>query len=374
MKRLLFYSEAWGKGGIETFILNAIPVLIENEYEVDIFSTWDWKEQNDAYLNDLGVKRSVVFHGYRPGQVRRLVEGPRGFYKQLSESAYDCVWINTMNGMGFQFAREAKRAGVPVRIVHSHNSDVGDGSRVIKRLLGNCGKVLWGSCSTKNIACSQQAGAYLFGKEPFEVLNNGIDIERFRYSDEKRLQARERLGIDSKVTLIGNIGRINSQKNPLFQVKVFSEYKKLDPTARYLMLGRGDMADEVRRFAQELGVSKDLIIHSAVADAAPYYCALDIFLMPSLFEGLPYASIEAQCSSTPVLSSKELSNEGNITNLAHVHSLKDPPSSWALMLRNIILDTKDRTDKSYADIVAESGFSVDKMSLSILKILDYCHL
>lgn len=369
MSKILMYSEAWGRGGIETFIKNILPGLIKRGHQVDIFSTWDWGGLDDSELRNLGVCRTTVFHGFRPGQLRRLIEGPKSFRKVLEQNHYDAVWVNTMNGMGFQFSREAEAMGVPMRVVHSHNSDVGNGCRTLKRAISGFGTFLWGGSSTRNVACSEDAGVHLFKNRPFEVINNGIDIERFRYSDAKRALSREELGVSPDVTLIGNIGRISKQKNPLFQVRVFNEYLKLDPSAKYLMIGQADMADEVEGLVDELGCADSFILHGPVDDTSPYYCALDAFLMPSLFEGLGLVRVEAQCSSLPILSTDTMPVEADITEISQHCSLQNPPKIWAKRLHELVGAGRGRRCGAYADRVAAAGFSAEDSTEKVLDIL-----
>ncbi|WP_165173586.1 glycosyltransferase [Adlercreutzia sp. ZJ242] len=369
MSKILIYSEAWGRGGIETFVRNVLPTLVEAGFEADIFSTWDWEEQDDVWLESLGVNRSAAFKGFRPGQVRRLVEGPRAFRRLLNTGGYDVVWVNAMNGMGFRFAREAERVGVPVRVVHSHNSDVGDGAKLLKRAAGNFGIALWGGSSTKNIACSADAGRYLFRGRPFDVVSNGVDVGRFRFSQAKRERAREELGVDDDVTLVGSIGRIDAQKNPLFQVEVFAEYRRMDAGSKYLMLGQPAMVDEVLERARQLGVDGALIVHEPVQDPSPYYSALDAFLMPSLHEGLAFVQIEAQCASLPVLCTDAMPEEADLTELSQRCSLNDPPVVWAERLRELVEAFRGKRCGFYADEVERAGFSSDACARKVIEVI-----
>lgn len=368
--RILFYSEAWGKGGIETFINNLLPFLIGAGYQADVFTTWDWKNQDDTALDKLNVARYTTFHGYRPGQVRRLIAGPRDFRTLLETGDYGIVWINTMNGMGLRFARVAKHVDVPIVIAHSHNADVGDGAKTLKRIASRAGTMLWGGCPTVNLACSSNAGKHLFGSLPYELIRNGVNVMHFRFSEGKREAARKELGIGKNTTLLGNIGRINSQKNPLFQLDVFAEYKKTDQTAMYLMLGRHDMAKEVKSRADALGLTDSLILRNPVADTSSYYCALDAFLMPSFYEGLGFAQIEAQCAALPLLSSNNMPSEADVTELSWHCSLKDSPKTWADRLHVMVKQYGTRRTEDFYMLVKDAGFSVDDTARKVLSILD----
>lgn len=368
--RILFYSEAWGRGGIENFIRSIIPALLESDYGVDIYSVWDWRDIDDSDLDALGVKRYCLFRGYRPGQATRLVRGVKGFSRLLESGRYSAVWINTMNGAGLLYAWAAYRAGIAVRIVHSHNADVGDGAKALKRLISRGATFLLARYSTVNIACSEDAGRHLFGVRPFRVIYNGVDVDRFRFDARQRLLLRQELGVSDSTTLIGNIGRISSQKNPLFQVKVFSEYKKIDNGSVYLMLGGLDMAPEVKSLAESLGVSDSVIIRGPVKDASSYYSALDAFLMPSLYEGFGYVKLEAQCAGLPVVASDGLPKEADVTDLVTRCSLSAGADEWAKELFNCLHRDKKTARESYADEMGEKGCSLTSCRSSVLKLLD----
>ena len=353
--KVLVYSEAWGKGGIESFVCGEISALQSNGYQFDVFTTWCWEGLATYVTDAYGVVQYAVYDGYRPNLTKRIIRGAKAFGELLATKHYDAVHINTMNGSGFVYSWVAKRHGVPTRIVHSHNSDVGAGAKAAKRVISRALTSLFGNTATVRLACSEDAGRYLFGDRPFQIVNNGIDTERFRYKAESREVIRLELGIPEGTTLLGNIGRIAPAKNPLFQLDVFAEYLKLDPDARYLMLGGGELLDEVRAHAKGLGIERGLIIHEPVVDTAPWYCALDAFLMPSLYEGLGIVRIEAQCSGLSVLISDGQPREGDLTGLSTRLSLDASPGEWAAKLYEMThFEVHDRG--AYANAIREAGY------------------
>lgn len=369
MKRLLFYSEAWGRGGIETFIKNVFPDLISHGFTVEIMTTWSWSGIDEPVVDCSGLRRTCVFRGYRPNQLKRLLCGLRVWRSMIKTGSYDAVWINTMNGTGFLYSAIAHHYGVSARVVHSHNSDVGDGMKRLKRAAGKFCSFIFGWSSTLNVACSAEAGNYLFGSRPYQVIPNGIDIERFQFSSICRNEIRRQLNVQEHEQLIGNIGRICQQKNPLFQVEVFAEYKRLNPKAKYLMLGRGDMKEEVIALASKLGVAEDLMIRDSVDDPAPYYSALDALLMPSLYEGFGFVKIEAQCASLPILCTEGLPEESDITDLVKTCTLSAAPRVWARHLYDLVVRTNGERSADYASEVGRAGYSLQACSDAVLSCL-----
>lgn len=361
------YAEAWGQGGIESFLMNVFRRLSGNGFTFDLFSTWDWSDAADEELEKLSVHRITVFHGHRPGQLTRLRDGLKGFGEALSKEGYDAVYVNTMNGLGFLYAREAARRGVPVRVVHSHNSDVGEGAKTLKRAVGRMGSLLFGGYATARAACSTAAGEHLFGRRGFTVVRNGVDTERFRFDAAARERVRNEIGVGPEAPLVGNIGRIAPAKNPLFQLEVFAELLELAPDARYLMVGGNEMGDAVPEKARALGIQERVSVLPPVANPAPYYSALDAFLMPSLFEGLGTVRVEAQCSGLPVLCSDVLPIEGDVTDLARNRSLDDPSSRWAEDLMEMLARRGDRD--SYSQAVANAGWSAEASAETVGRLL-----
>lgn len=367
MSRVLVYTEAWGQGGIESFLMNVFRYLSGNGFAFDLFSTWDWSDDADDELGRLGIRRTAVFHGHRPSQLTRLRGGLKGFAETLYEGHYDAVYVNTMNGLGLLYALEAARCGVPVRVVHSHNSDVGEGAKSLKRAVGRMGSFLFGGCATARAACSTAAGEYLFGRRSFIVVKNGIETERFSFDSAARERIRGELGVGPEVSLVGNIGRIAPAKNPLFQLDVFAELINLVPDAHYLMVGENEMGDAVPEKARVLGIQDRVSVMPPVADPAPYYSALDAFLMPSLFEGLGNVRIEAQCSGLPILCSDVLPVEGDVSDLARSCSLENSPLRWAEELVEMLAWCGNRG--SYSRVIEDAGWSAELSAGAVGRLL-----
>ena len=356
-KTVLFFQEAWGRGGIETFVMNTIRTLGTDAFNFEIWSAYDWYNGFDDELASRGISRFAAFPGEMPSLVRRFCAGRRLWNERLSKGDVDVVHVNAMNGSTFAYVDIARRNGVPVRIAHSHNTDFGGAARALKGVLHRIGRGLWSHSATNRLACSEAAGSYLFGGGSFRFLPNGIDINRFTFDYEKRRQTRTSLGIPEQALVIGNIGRLSEQKNPQFMVRVLAELVASGIEARLLLTGNGELENEVSALASDLGVA-DLYVHvSSVDDPESYYCALDVFVMPSVFEGLPYSLIEAQCSGLPCVVSEAIHEEACVTPLVTKTLLSRGASSWAEYVVDAFDADRDRT--LYSDLVESAGFSVE---------------
>ena len=366
-KRVLVYSEAWGQGGIESFLMELFRRHKAYGLAFMVFSCWDWNMSMDAELEALGIARYTVFPGYKPSHAKRLKDGLAGFDEVIDLVKPDAVYVNTMNGMGFLYSDAAKRRGVPVRVVHSHNSAYGSGQAAAKAVAHAFGKAVLGGSATDRLACSDDAGRHLFGNRAFTIANNGIDTNRFAFNAEARGELRARYGIPQDVPLFGSVGRLAEAKNPLFQIRTFAEILKTEPDARYLMVGDGDMKQQVVDLVQELGLGDRVIMPGYLPDPAPVYSALDCFLMPSLYEGLAIVCIESQCARCAIVCSEALPQEAHVTDAEVLMPLTAGEKAWAEKAVEMARMDGDRT--IYAELVRNAGFDADDTALRVVTIL-----
>lgn len=358
------YSESWGTGGVESFVMNAIRALSQERYFIcDVFSTHDSNSEYDAEIGKHGGRRYCIFKGYRPNLLKRTIVSAIRFNEILKQHHYDVIHINTMNGMGFMYAAIAKHHGVPCRIVHSHNSAFGEGSRVIKGLAHNFGKFVFGGSATARLACSRAAGEYLFGTKPFTVIKNSIDIDRFRFDLEARSVVRRQLGISHDQIVFGTVGRLESVKNPLFLVDVLAGLRSSGVDAVLVIVGEGSLRDEITDKAKALGVYDFIRLPGKTPTPERYLCAIDVFCMPSLFEGAPFSAIEAAANGLPEV----LSTNIPTMNLQRVRVSYLPldMASWVKTISATAHAVGTRA--SVADIVGDQGYSFTSLHDSLMR-------
>lgn len=353
--RLLIYSEAWGKGGIESFIKNEVPFLMSRGVKVEIFSTWCWPSECSGESVKGVVVQHIVFRGHRPNLVIRTFLGALSYLRVLHKGRFDAVHINTMNGMGFLYSQIARWCGVPIRIVHSHNTNFGSGSRRAKELFHQIGIRLFSASATHRLACSKAAGEYLFYGKEFKVINNGIKINNFRFNELNREKIRDKFGIEGSARVLGFVGRLSEQKNPLFAVSVFKQCYLINRNCRFLVVGSGELNHELKEAINSLKMDKVVFQEEAVENIGMYYAALDALVMPSLYEGLPITAIEAQCSGLPILCSENITQSVKITDLVSFESLDRGSERWANDLLEIASGPIQRT--KYYRCVEDAGYS-----------------
>lgn len=237
----------------------------------------------------------------------------RNFFDTHGEE-YDMIHVHIPNA-AFIILESAKRYGIPVRILHSHNARGADG---IGKKIRNYVLNKWGIFyADEFFACSKSAGRYLFGEsavaqEKVRVIPNAVDVRRYRYSEEKRLKMRRELGVENNLVL-GHVGRFAEQKNHVQLIDIFYETQKRYPDAKLLLLGDGPLRLQVEEKIKQLGIADKVMFVGTVDHVWDYMQAMDIFLLPSLYEGLPVVCVEAQAADLPCLLSDRISDEIKLT-------------------------------------------------------------
>ena len=358
-RKICCFCERWASGGIESFLCNALEQLDLSELEVDIVAAKLDKSEYTARLERVGV-------GFRQlsGSLRDLPENYRSFRRLLWKQRYDVAHFHLYQGLSLAYCRIARQEGVPVRIVHSHNEALRPSlTKPLKLLLHRWGRKRFSGDATQLWACSQAAAEFLFGAgSVFTVIPNGIDTARFRFDSQARRQLREELGLGDCLT-IGNVGRLCSQKNQEFLLDIFTQLVQQRPDSRLVLVGDGKDRRKLEHRAAALGINGQVIFYGQTVRVAPLLCAMDVFVMPSLFEGLPLAVLEAQASGLPVLCSQGLSEEVKLTDLVDFLSLDAGPKAWAERMAAHSQRTSDR--EHYADVVAAAGFDAKTVAQRI---------
>lgn len=222
----------------------------------------------------------------------------------------------------------AKRAGVPVRIAHSHSTS-GKGEyakNAVKAVL----KTQANRYPTERFACSRFAGEWLFGKgSEYTVVRNAIDLGRFAPDGASRQAVREELGVANDGLLVGHIGRFVEQKNHALLLDIFKEVLESEPDAILALAGEGPLLNAIRERTRALGIDGSVRFLGQRGDSAELYRAFDVFCLPSLYEGLPMVGVECQVSGTPILASDAVTREAAMTSLMEFEPLSSTPEAWA---------------------------------------------
>lgn len=337
MKKILHCVVKMDMGGIETFLMNVMRKIDRDRYAFDFACADREKGAYDDEIGLLGGKISYLppMAFKKPLTLPRSIAERKRFFRERRD--YDVCHIHATHAFGaYYIAKYAVAAGIGKVIVHSHNTN-GVDKRVNDFFLKKLNRL-----PIIKVACSVAAAEWMFGGvEDVAIIDNGIDFSLFTRDEALRNQIRSKYGWQDRF-VVGHVGRFAEQKNHAFLVKVFAEYAKENPSAVLVLIGKGGLEDEIKRLCRERGIADRVFFMGARNDAYLFYQAMDAFVFPSLFEGLPIALIEAQAAGLQTVASDGISKESIITAEYRRLSLNDP-AAWVDALRQIRSDADRKT-------------------------------
>ena len=292
---------------------------------------------------------------------QRLYEYQKELYRIFKENNYKIVHSHISTLSVFPL-RIAKKAGVPIRIAHSHStSNKKEWKRnLIKNILRPFSKLY----ANQFFACSELSGRWLFGEKAFKngkikIINNAIDLEKFKFNKEKRNEIRKKLKIDENIILVGHIGRFVTQKNHEFLIDVFNEIikkrKQENFDSKLILIGQGNLKENIIEKIKYLGLQDYVIFTGQTTNVSDYYNAMDIFVLPSLYEGLPVVGIEAQANGLLCEFSTDMTKETKVLNTTKFISLKETAKKWAEI---ILEDYKNFKRKNIFEEMTQNNFNI----------------
>lgn len=251
---------------------------------------------------------------------------------------------------------QAKRAGVPNRFSHAHNEYVS--KKISEQILLAFFKPYFPKSVTHAFACAEIAGKTLYSGrllKEYEIIPNVIETGNFRYSFVDKRSIWQELNIEEG-PVIGHIGRFAEQKNHRFLIEIFEHILEKQKKARLVLIGQGKLQKEIETMVKERRIEEQVHFLGSRQDIPACLSAMDLFLFPSIREGLSVATIEAQASGVPVLTSDSVSSEVAVTDLVYQMSLREPAEEWAKKALELIGQSRLSGRRAYADAVKAAGF------------------
>ena len=340
-------------GGVESVVMNYYRNIDRDKIQFHFLCDEDSTDIPYDEIEKLGGKVIVI------PPYQKLFKYQKELYKIFKENNYKIVHshISTLSIFPLRIAKKAK---IPVRIAHSHStSNKKELKRnLIKNMLRPFSKVY----PTIFFGCSQLSGKWLFGKRAFlknkiKIINNAIDLEKFKFNEEIRNKIREKLNILEDTLLIGHIGRFVTQKNHEFLIEIFNDIYKERKNSKLILIGQGNLKKKIVKKVEELGLKDNVIFTGQINNVSDYYNAMDIFVLPSLYEGLPVVGIEAQANGLLCEFSTDMTKETKVLNTTRFISLKETPENWAKI---ILEDYKNFKRKDSFDEMTENNFNIIK--------------
>ena len=340
MKRILHVVGTLGYAGVEAVVMNYYRHINREQIQFDFITYSSKPDRFDEEIEQLGGR---IFR--LPSRANPL-KYMKALYRVIRDNNYRNVHIHHSSASIVMDGIVCRLCGVPVVIGHSHNTscDVMWQHYLLKPFVNGLIK--------NRLACSVEAGKWVFGKSKVKVLYNGIDAKRFRFNEEKRITIRKELGLTDEL-LVGFVGRLNRQKNPYRLLEIFADVRKKQDNARLLIVGDGGERERMLQTCRELNILPYVHFMGQVTNVHELMMAMDVFLFPSVFEGLGVVVIEAQAADLPCVVSENVPAP-DMTGRLSVCRLEDENEVWVKAIMNCATDK--RSDTSHQ--IREGGYDI----------------
>lgn len=335
------------RAGLETMLMNYYRNMNRDEIQFDFLTHRPYKSDYDDEILSLGGKMYYAPRLY-PQNYLNYFKWMKDFYAKHLE--YQIIHSH-IDAMSYLPLMTAKKAGVPIRIAHSHNTSI---DRDFKYPLKQLFRTQITGVANVYCACGKEAGQFLFGKRPFKVIPNAIEVDRFLYHQEVRHRVRMKLNLSGKY-VVGHVGRLSYQKNHDYLIDIFEELYQRDQNARLLLIGTGDKEKALRDKVQKKALEEAVLFLGNREDVNELYQAMDIFVMPSFFEGIPVTGIEAQFSGLTCLFSDRVPSEVDFSGNCVFIPLSANKSVW---VRKIMEERKEKDRLAKSQRVVGTQYNI----------------
>lgn len=346
MIRVLQVVTIMNRGGIESMLMNLYRSIDREKIQFDFLVHRKEQGSFDDEIRELGGNIYYV-PAINPIHHRKYLRALDLFF---AEHKYEIVHSH-LNPFSMYILRAAQKAGISSRVAHSHTDDWIGG---IKYPFIKYCKWKLPRYTTKQFACSEKAGKWLFGDTPFQIMHNTIDLKKNEFNNENRILYKNQLGLNDSFVL-GHIGRFSKVKNHSFLIDIFAEVVKKQKNAKLLLIGDGALKSEIEQKVNRLNLSDRILFLGVRKDIPELLSCMDVFVFPSLREGLPVTLIEAQASGIQIFCSNTIDVNVKCVDSVHFISLKKTPEFWA----NEILEYNSGYErKSYLAELQNAGYDV----------------
>ena len=337
------------KGGVESYITNLCKYLSSKEFEI----VYDWPEMNIEGKTWIRPKNRHNYIKYR-----------FFWHNFFKNNKFDVIYYNTCDIVSVDLLKFAKKANVPVRIIHSHNTNTQFKKKWFHYFTEIYNRKNIENIATNLLACSEEAGKWMFEDKKFIIIKNGIDLHKYEFKKCFREECRRIIGINREY-LIGCVGRLAPQKNPEMSVNIMRYVSRINENIKFIFIGDGELRRKIEDDINKDKLQDKVRILGERTDVYKWYSALDCLLMPSLFEGLPFTLVEAQASGLPCVVSATVSNKANLTGLVQYIGLDEELNIWA----NKVIEECKKERKDVIQQLVNAGYSITDTAYQVSKII-----
>ena len=348
----------WLGGGVEAVVMNYYRNINRKRIQFDFICDEDSTNIPYDEIEKLGGKVILI------PPYQKVFSYHRELKRVLKEGNYKIVHSH-INALSVFSLWAAKSAKVPIRIAHSHSTTNKKEwkKNLLKQVLRPFSKLF----ATDYFCCSELAGRWLFGNHAYNkgrvyLLNNAIDLDKFKYNEKIRTSKRKELNIADDQLVIGHIGRFVAQKNHTFLIDIFNEIYKRNKKAVLVLAGQGPLMQEIEDKVNDLGLTRAVKFLGQRSDANELYQAFDVFLLPSLYEGLPVVGVEAQAAGLLCVFSDDMTKETKVLKSTIFMSLSDSINEWA---NTILINAKTFKRGNTVKEITNNGFNIKHEAIKL---------
>jgi len=365
--------------GIENFIMNVYRHIDRTKIQFDFLVTRNQEEFFDDEIAFLGGKKHTIDCMNTKNVLFRVLKESFQIFKFLKKSPeYKIMHVHSGTPLRVFYLLAGKMAKCPVRIYHSHSAEVkGPHSNLgLKKYVFKILLQLFPYWGTDFFACSKLAAEWMYSQrminaELVKVINNGIDLNVFSFNHEIRQEFRSKMNINDNQFVIGHIGRFDDQKNHTFLINIFQVVVNKNPNAILWLIGTGELKEKIREKVQRLKLEKHVVFLGVRSDVMNLMQAMDVFLLPSNYEGLPVVAVEAQAVGLPCVMSDTITEEAKIIPNSFFISLNASLDFWSDKVCQFACVEKQIFEKrKTSEYLSRCGFDIRDVARDIEQF--YC--
>ena len=367
MNKVLVFGITDIAGGVESVIMNYYRNMDRMKVQFDFLCN----SEKVAYEEEIKKLGGTIYKvTARSRNRKKYKEEMKTFFKEHANE-YNTIWVNVCSLANIDYLKYAKKYGIKYRIIHSHNSQNMDSK--LRNILHKINRLMIENYATDFWTCSEDASKWFYNNKirknkKIITINNAIDSKKYSFNEETRKQYRKKLELEDKL-VIGNIGRLHFQKNQLFLLDIFSEIKNIRNDVVLLIVGEGEDKQKIEDKIKQLNLSNNVMMLGARNDVEKLLQCMDIFIFPSLFEGLSLALIEAQASGICIYASESAVPErAIITENIKCIGLDKSKEYWAQEIVKTKLNNRQEQMEKILKQIREKGYDI---ATETEKIKDY---
>lgn len=359
--RVLYFIYGLNVGGAETLIENIIDKINYEKYKIEfvIQVPFIYNER----IKKIVEAKSIRIH-YITSYYKNPIKSISELKRVLIDGMFDIIHVHVNALLNITPIVLAKKYNIRI-VLHSHSSSNAGGGRIGK-ILHYINRRLISRYNTVNLACSDEAGRWMFKDFEYEIIYNGIDIDKYGFNPTARKGIRNKYGVKENEFLIGHVGRLVKAKNHEFFIICINEIISKGVPVKAIFVGDGLLEKKIISMVEKYSLKDNVIFAGQVSNVYDYYSAFDLMLFPSIYEGLPFAIVEAQASGIPIVASDIITRQANVTDLVTYISLKSPVSEWNMVIMDKLKENNNRI--AHKDVMKKSVFNIQNTVMRIERI------